>query len=430
MNRLIKRFFQSLWANIGTFLLALLMSLAVWVSSVVAEDPNIQRIFPDAIPLEIEGLESDLLVVSELPQRVEVELRTPETLWNRLISEAGAVRALIDLSGLGPGEYTLPIEVELGLQPVLVVEQFPAEVIVVVEELLVRQFPIHRQILGEPALGFQIDEIALDASVASVSGPRSSVERVAEVRAQIDVAEARESTLKTISLVAVDENDFIISNVTVAPASVQANLTFTQSGGYREVAVTVATVGQPASGYRLTSISVNPPTVTIFSEEPQLVASLPGFVRTQPLELTSLDEEVEVRLLLDLPEGVQVVAEQQSVLVLVGIAPIEGSIEVPIPVEVIGLSPSLSVTLSPDTVQVLLSGPLSVLENLSPEDVRFFVDLTGYTLGTYLIQPEFEILPEGVRVDSVNPPVIEIIIGPPFTPTATRPPQPTATPTP
>jgi len=183
-----------------------------------------------------------------------------------------------------------------------------------------------------------------------------------------------------------------------------------QAGGYREVAVKVETIGQPATGFRVTSISVNPPIVTLFSTEPEIIARLPGFVSTVPLDLTNIEEDLETRLALALPQGVIVIGEEQNVEVVIGIAPIETSILLNLPVETIGLANDYEAKLSPQTVSVILSGPLSTLQSLRAGDVRFFVDLSGLVSGTHLLEPQAEILPDNVQLLAITPSSIEVTI--------------------
>jgi YbbR domain-containing protein len=183
-----------------------------------------------------------------------------------------------------------------------------------------------------------------------------------------------------------------------------------QAGGYRDVAVKVETIGQPASGFRVTSISVNPPIVTLFSTDNDIVASLPGFVSTLPIDLTGVRENVVTRLALNLLQGVIVVGDEQNVEVIIGIAPIETSTLLNLSVDVIGLGSGLQAELSPDTVSVVLSGPLSTLQSLRGDDVRLYVDLTGLGPGTHLIEPQAEILPPDVELFSIVPASIEVII--------------------
>jgi len=189
-------------------------------------------------------------------------------------------------------------------------------------------------------------------------------------------------------------------------------MTITQRGGYRNVSVKVVTTGQIKSGYRLTDISSNPLVVTIFSADAELVKYLPGFIETQPLDLSGASEDMVVSLPLDLPSGTTIVGES-TIKVSVSIAPIQGSITLTnLPVEIIGLDPELSAVLSPDRVDIILSGPLPTLDELIPGNVRIFIDLTNFEESTYQLEPSVEINIQSVLVQSLLPATIEVEITP------------------
>jgi len=405
-----------IWSSLGTLLLSFALAFAVWVSAVVAADPSQEQDFPNPIPLEVRGQSSGLILVGDIPTEVVLRLSAPASLWNRLTSNVDAVKAYIDLSNLGPGEYTLPVKVESELRPYRVVQVTPEEVTFELAPLSVRDFPVVALVEGTPALGFQAEEIEVDPQMATVSGPSDLVGEVASVVAVLDITDARDSINTDVSLQAVDQNGAVLSGVTIDPERATLNQAIRQAGGYREVAVKVETIGQPAPGFRVTNISVTPPIVTLFSTEPEIVASLPGFVSTVPLDLSNIEDDLQTRLALALPQGVIVIGEEQNVEVLIGIAPIETSILLSLPVEVIGLANGYEAQLSPQTVSVILSGPLSILQSLSADDVRFFVDLSGLQSGTHLLEPQVEILPQDVQLLATTPSSIEVTISRSTTP--------------
>jgi YbbR domain-containing protein len=88
-------------------------------------------------------------------------------------------------------------------------------------------------------------------------------------------------------------------------------------------------------------------------------------------------------------------------------------------VELIGLDPRLEAQISPTTVDIILSGPLPLLDQLTTKDVRVFIDLTGLGIGTHQLDPQVEILIPEISVESINPTSIEVVITPPQTPTST-----------
>ncbi len=399
-----------LWSSLGTLLLSFALAFAVWVSAVVAADPSEERDFPNPLPLEIRGQSSGLILVGKIPSEVVLRLSAPVSLWDRLTGGVDTVSAYVDLTDLGPGKYTVPVKVESELKPFRVVQVTPEEVNFELAPLASRNLPVVAQVEGTPALGFQAEDVEIDPTAADVSGPADLISQAASVVAVLDITDARDSISADVSLQAIDQNGTVISGVTVDPERATVNQTIRQAGGYREVAVKVETVGQPAPGFRVTNISVTPPIVTLFSTKPEIVASLPGFVSTVPLDLTNIQEDLQTRLALALPQGVIVIGEEQNVEVLIGIAPIETSILLSLPVEVIGLANGYQADLSPQTVSVILSGPLSILQSLSADDVRFFVDLSGLTTGTHLLEPQAEILPADVQLLATTPSSIEVTI--------------------
>ncbi|MBI3160040.1 MAG: hypothetical protein HYZ26_10625 [Chloroflexi bacterium] len=410
MNDALRLILRIVWRNLGTFLLALALSVAVWVSAVVADDPNVERPLPRSLTLELRSLGPGLVVVGEIPDQVSLRLRAPQSLWDRLTTEAGILKAYLDLSSLQPGEHVLPVLVDIGISPVQVLQRLPTEVALTVERLVSSTFPVSLEVQGEPALGYVREQISMDNETVSVSGPESLLTQVDRVVGVLEISGVRQDVMAVVTLQALNGDSQVISGVSIEPEEVSVAQTIRQAGGYRDLAVKVETLGQLSSGYRVTNISVSPPTVTVFSQDPQLVAQMPGFVSTQPLDLTGADDDIETRLGVILPDGVTLVGDERSVLVQVGVAAIETSIQFSVEVEVLGLGQGLAAEISPPTVDLILSGPLPVLDSLTPEDVRVYADLTGLGEGTHLVELEGEILPTGVRIDSLTPANVEVVI--------------------
>lgn len=399
-----------LWSNLGTFLLSFAIAFAVWISAVVAADPSEERDYPNPLTLEIRGLDPGLVMLGTIPSQVQLRLSAPVSLWERLTGRPDSVHVFIDLTDLGTGEHTVPLEVDSQFRPFRVVQVIPSDVTINLEPLAIEEFPITTQLDGVPALGFEVSDVAVDPAVATVSGPATLVAQVEHVIARLNVGDAREMVSSQVALQTVDENGNVLSGLTVEPVAAEVEQDIVQAGGYRDVAVNVETVGQPAGGFRVTSISVDPPIVTLFSTDTNLISALPGYVSTLPLDLSASEENITARLALNLPQGVIVVGDEQNVEVQIGIAPIETSTLLNVEVEVTGLAAGFEAELSPQTVAVIVSGPLSTLQSLRGDDIRLFVDLSGLQPGAHLLEPQAEILPRDVQLFSIVPSSIEVII--------------------
>jgi YbbR domain-containing protein len=421
------RFLRWLGRNLSTLLLAFILSLIVWGSAVTAADPNQERVYQ--IPVEVIGQNTSIEVIGSIPDQMLITLFAPRSILDEIQeNDNSTLRAWIDLSDVKPGTHDIPIQYQMpeGFSPVRVVGITPNIVTVTLELLIARTLPIQREILGEPALGYQTGSVEWSHQEVVVSGRSSFVDQVATVAISLDITGANESIEKTLNLVPRDSEGNLVPGVTLLPESISVNQEVTLRGGYRNMVVKVMTTGQVADGYRQTNITVSPPNVMIFSANPTLIDQLPGFIETEFLDLTGAADDIETVLALNLPEGISVIGDP-NVLVQVGVAAIEDSIRITRNVEVIGILPELIATVSPETVEVIIFGPIPGLDALTEVDVRVVIDLTEMEPGVYRLKPDVVILPDLIRLQAISPETIEItIIEAEMTPT----PAPTSTPSP
>lgn len=420
--------------SIPTLILSLFLAVAVWVSAVNAADPVVQRAYPRAVTIDRVGLPTDLVLSGEIPTQVMITMSAPQTVWEQLNNDRNSVRAFINLAGLGPGTHTVEVRVESTAQPVKVVNKSPQFVNVTLERLVTEEFPITLDRRGEPAVGFQVDPYQISGETVTISGPASRVASVQEARVTLDISQASDTINRRLDVLPLDVNEALVEDVTVNPAEVTISQPISQRGGYRVVAVrvVVAGQGQVASGYRLTSITAFPSTVTVFSSNPALIERLPGFVETSPLDLTGAQEDIEVHLPLNLPDGVQVDGDQ-TVLVQASVAAIEGSVTLSgLPVEIVGLPEEFAARISPRSVDVIVSGPLSMLDRLTESDVLVFLDLSQVEAGTYQFAPRVTLGLPQLRMEAILPSSLEVVVElkSEQTPTVTPSPTSTATATP
>jgi hypothetical protein len=74
------------------------------------------------------------------------------------------------------------------------------------------------------------------------------------------------------------------------------------------------------------------------------------------------------------------------------------------------LAAGLNVQISPEFVDVYLSGPLDQLEGLNPTTVIVMINLTDRGPGTYQLTPEVILDTEDVKVDAISLSTIEVTI--------------------
>ncbi len=401
---------RKLISNLPTLLTALVFAVGVWVFAVTQADPTVTQTYPQPIEIEVIGLDPSLTIVNDISRQVSLTIRAPSSVLSQLQIDRNMIDVTLDLSGLEAGVHTLTPQVNISLSPTEVVRLNPATVFVELDSIITKQFPIQVNMLGNPAIGFDVETPALAQDTVIISGPESVVSSINKVITEVSIVDVSEDIQRTVDLVALDAQGNQIEGLSMTPSSVQVSIPVTQRGGYRTVVVKIVTSGQIESGYRLTNIFSNPPTVTIYSSNPQLVESIPGFVETTPINLNGANQDMEIRVSLNLPEGINVVGSQ-NITVQIGIDPIESSVSFTnIPVQIEGLAVGLNATVSPENVDVFLSGPIDVLDDLSLENLVVIINLEDRDPGTYTLAPEIQLENGDINVDAILPNTIEVTI--------------------
>ncbi len=403
-----------LWSNLGLILLSFALSTLIWATAVEQENPTVEQAFPSAIPVSLTNVPEGMIAYGQTDARVSVVLRAPQSVWKALRPED--IRASVSLSGLKPGTHALPVQVQVGLGPVQVRRVEPSTLLVYLENVARAEVPVRVRLEGNPPLGYIARPPETDVLTVTVSGPESLVAQVVEAQAVVSVEGRRADVDGEFDLKPYDAQGKEVPYITLTPSRIAIHVAVEQLSGFRDLAVTARLTGQVAPGYRISGITVDPPVVTVYGA-PEVISQIPGYLGTAPLDLENTRESLEVRLPLVAPEGVSLLMKEPVVTVRVTVVPIEGSMTVRRPVEIQGLAPDLTATVAPEEVEVILNGPLPVLEELKPEDVRVLVDLFGLNPGRYSLEPQVVVTPQGVVVGAVLPATVQVEIAPPITPT-------------
>jgi len=408
------------FAEAGSAALALVLALVVWAVAEQAGNPSgIVR----QVPVGIRGLEEGVAFSHSVTAAVDVRLRASSQVLTILRVED--FEAYVDLVGLEAGEHRVPVQVVSSQGDVQILGIDPGSVDVSLESVAEKLVPVRVEVMDSPAFGYDAGEPQVEPTAVRVSGPSQYVESAEVAVAEVYLRAAR-STVEARRLVSLraQGGQVLSGGGEWTPRIVTVTVPIEQRPGYRDVNVRVRWGGQPARGYRISEVAVDPSIVTLFGSAAGIEAA-PGYVETMPVNIEGASGNVVERLALLVPENVSVFGVQ-SVVVSVGITAIEESAWVQRSPIIQGLDDTLRVELSPQVVEVLLVGPLPRLETLRPGDVQVVLDLTGLQVGTHSLAPSL-VLPEGLRQETLVPETVEARISqvPTVTPSST--PAPTAT---
>jgi len=404
-------FLKRVFKLLPIFFTALILAVIVWVSSVSSSDPNEVVSYTTPVPLTVLGQNPDFLITEQSTSNLTITLRAPRSVHEQILRNFNQITAQINLSGLAAGTYDLVPEIDTAnFNPVQVLEVNPAEVNITLEKIATKILDITLLQTGNLPISYEADEATLSSETVELLGPESIINEVNDVVASIDLSSTTTTITRTVELRPLDRRGNVIEGVSLNPASITVEVPIRQLVGYRNVFVKIVTTGTIAQGYHLTSLVVDPPSVTIYTSDPALAEEMPSFLDTAPINLSGAYEDFNINVELQLQDGIVVVGNPQ-VTVQVGIDAIQSSIQfVSVPVEIINLEVDLTVNISPDRVDLYISGPMNLLEELTADNIRVTLDLSDRSPGTYQLSPDVFLNDDELRLDSILPGTIEVVL--------------------
>lgn len=410
-----RRVLQWMASNVGLFLLSLALALLIWMVAVREENPIDERWFTAPVPIEFQNQPEGMELYNPSHTQVNVAVRAPVSLLEEL--QIQEFEAVVDLSGLEEGEHRLPVTVAVDRQPALVRNVQPEVVTLHLESVVEEQVPVNVRLTGSTAVGYVSRRHTVEPLTVTVRGPVSFVAQVATASGEISVEGARSDVEQDVELQPLDAEGEVVPNVELEPSQVSVTVPVEQLSGYSDLGVVPTLDGEPASGYRISSIEVEPSAVKVYGRR-EVIEALSGVIRTQALSIEGAQQDIEEEVLLDVPQGISLIEMRDPIVtVRVRITPQEGSLTLEQPVQLQGMSSGITATVAPTVVQVILSGPQPILDQLQVEDVRVVVDVLGLGPGSYSLEPRVIVPPE-ISVNSIVPSTIQVEIQASGTPTS------------
>jgi diadenylate cyclase len=400
------------FSDIGLLLMSLALTLVVW-TFVLQQTNALELARVEGIPVRVEGLPAGTKLTPDPPSVVSAVIQTPSDVLPTLSNQS--FQATITIEQQEPGLYRLPVEVESSVDQVLVMSVEPEAVDLQVVPIISRTVPVLVQIPDPQSLSAAYELVGTPAATpatAQVEGPAPLVENVQHAQASVSVANVNTSVRGDRPLAAVDDQGQVVTGVSVNPTQAKVNVNIRQRVDARDVSVQANLTGTPPADYQLRSVSVAPASVTLQGSANEL-ANIGSVVNTVPLDISQITGDTTLQAALDLPPNVQALDSNgqpvPAVAVTVRVSPLTGNLTISRPVEVINATPALTITVIPERVDLLLSGPLPVLDNIgaNPDTIRVLADAAGLRRAqTTNITPQV-LAPEDIN-SQIVPPSVQI----------------------
>ena len=212
-------------------------------------------------------------VVDGVPETVDITLiGRKSSLY--LAKQLGEHEVVMDLSGYGVGTYKVKLKYNHSVESVDY-KLDPGTVTVKISEKVSDVKTLDYDLLNEDKLDkkLSIKSVELDRNEVIVKGSKETLDKVAKVKALIDLEAAKLTekgtfTVDSIILVAYGSDGKKIDNVEIVPAKISASLTV--DSYYVELPVKVVTTGTINSGYALSSVTSSVTKVGVYGDETEI----------------------------------------------------------------------------------------------------------------------------------------------------------------
>ena len=389
--------------DLTLLLLAALLSVTLWLVVTIEQNPSESNWF-NSVAVEVTDLPANFVLRSELPV-ARVRVSAPRDIWLKRGLPTERLKATVDASKVGPGVNDVPIKV-VSLEPLAKIEEIdPPKMSLRIEALKRKEVPVRVLTVGTVPLGYESRPPKVTPSEVAISGPQSLVDQVAGVVVEVPLDGVRESVSQDYRLAIENEAGQPVERVTAIPERVLVEVQVDQQLAYKTVSISPRVVGTPAFGYQIVGVMVDPSTTTIVGD-PRAISEI-TFMATKPIDVSGVDGDVAVSAEPALPTGVTL-ARNQSVLVRVLVNAAESGKLIEVAPRIKGAG-DRTVTISPNAVQVEVSGPMPLLAKLGPQDLQVVLDVTWLQPGTHTVKPSV-IVPNLIRLVNVTPTEITIII--------------------
>lgn len=395
------RFWKKLTHNWGWKLLSLLLAVCLW-AGLITQDPNLtrERRFTDvSIALNgadtlrrnglvvLSGLEEDKLQLESF--RAQVPQRSYDTV------NASNYNPRIDLTRITEtGEQEVKVLFTTTSTYGTVEGANPDTFSIVVDEYVTNyRVPVTLNTTGSYPEGYYASNPIVEPSTITVSGPKTLVDQVAGVRADMDLSALKPragTTRLACRLYYVDANGNTIESDLLEAASantVLRTITVEQKlydSKEIDVSSSALITGEPAVGYQITGITATPSTL-VAAGSPDALETVEQLFLENPVNVEGATETFTSEVRLRKPSDL-VNLSPTSVTICVEIEPIimTRSFE-NVRIQVDQLPAGLRASLSQKNLDVTVTGPMVEVKALRASQIRAFVDAEGLEAGEHII---------------------------------------------
>ncbi len=366
---------------IVSLLLAFLVFIFIDRSSSVMIDQYAEILYDQPVTAVFN---EELYVVEGLPEKVDITL-IGQRRHIFLAKQSPSKGVSVDLTGLKPGTHKVTLKYNQRLKS-LDYKLDPSQVNVTIYEKVSENRSLTYDLLHQDKLDTKlyISNVELDRSDVIVKGAQYKLDKVASVKALLDVntiptPKAGDNPVKDIPLVAYD-NDGNIVDVEIVPKVVSANVKITSPS--KEIPVRVVPTGKMADGKSIKSIETSISKITVYGDQ----AAVDDIEQLDvEIDVKGLDKNKEFNITLSKPRGItELSSKTMTIKVVVDNSSYKEFNNISVTTRNLDSQYKVQAKTDEDRqVTVAVKGSSESLDNLKESDITAYIDLKNYGEGTH-----------------------------------------------
>lgn len=399
--------------DIGWKLLSLVIAIGLWFTVINTENPLESRSYTASIQLQNQEslFERGYVVVNEdelTSLRVTVKLRGQRLALDNLSKSSTKVQAVVDLENVMYSYDGNPITVPVSIViPSVVNNSFEIlsksiqSVSIDLQPYVNEDFEIQPEVkYGDEGKNELIKAVASPASVTAY-GAKSIINSISSVKAIVTASDLTNDTVLTAAPVAYDSEGNVVNRVTFSVNEVSVKISVDDM---KSIQIKSDIEGKPEDGYSVSGINISPENIDVAGSG-DLFKSF-NEITLPDIDVSGADSNVTKKYKLSeyLPNGIRVIDSNNIFQYVTVTAMVEKNAKKTITISSDSIADNGTIPegmiakINNENIQVEVNGRQSIINNITADDIKAYVDLSGYSEGTYdNVQVQFD-MPDGVTL--------------------------------
>lgn len=367
--------------NLSLKIISVVVAIILWLYAVSELNPETTKTFND-IPIEIINMnvlnEKNLTLAENPEQSITVRIRGLANDIRKVnISNLKAVLDLSEIDWTGTQSVALDIE---GLLPREVKLDRIPEIPVTVNNITRKLIPVVVEWTGEGEDGYRIHDPVVEPRNITIYGAESLVNRVVQGVVQLNLDKDVGTIEQSILIKLVDAEGNIVESNYLNMRQSSALVTI-PIYPIKSIAVRANVIGEPAEGFIVDNISVNPSMIEVngYSSIIDRLNSL----STEVVDIRGAVDDVQTTVGLILENGIYLEpgqAPEVKVTVSISETVINNTLTLE-EIDILNIPEGYGATVDNTSTSILLRGPYTIINDITVQDITSAVDLSQIPVG-------------------------------------------------